>query len=95
MCALHLVERGDVQDVLHIGLAMEGHQRADLQLIVCSPSSQQADTRGWDCAARVHGVLQDRKDPIRTEHFHKVEHAVQYTLRMPLAVWSFTWIYKN
>jgi hypothetical protein len=31
-----LIERSDVQDVLHGVLALEGDQRTDLQLIICT-----------------------------------------------------------
>lgn len=31
----HLIERRDVQDVLRAGLAVEGDERADVDLIVC------------------------------------------------------------
>lgn len=34
-----LIERGDVQDVLDGVLALKGHQRANLQLIICTSSA--------------------------------------------------------
>lgn len=47
----YLIQGCEVQDVLYIGLAMEGHERTDLQFIVCIARSGRSDMRK---AAFVH-----------------------------------------
>ena len=56
----HLVEGGVIENVLHVALAVEGHQRANLQLIVCACMMRQSrvvkPTQERRCTTRVDAV---------------------------------------
>ena len=57
----HLIEGRDVQDVLHIALAMEGHQRSNLQLVVCTHTM--ISLRSVTAAVRIHTGSHETRQP--------------------------------